>query len=245
MGKVYRPHVESRKVWTRPKILIVEDEPGIAENLLYALETDGCDPVWVETGQAALKVLSEQSVDLISLDIGLPDGNGRELCREIRRRSSVPIIFATCRGSEEELVKGLEAGGDDYIRKPVQPREFVARVRAVLRRCERWAEPPEHAEHGSEVPPGPLQVDEARRTIFFFGKALNLSPCEFEILARLAAEPGRVFTRQQLMTDPFSTQERTVNSHIKTLRAKLRQVRPEINAIETRRGFGYALRESW
>lgn len=226
----------------RPKVLIVEDEEAVADAVDYALRTDGCLTVRAGTGTAAREALAAGDVALVVLDVGLPDANGFDLCREIRGRLGVPVIFLTARGEEVDRVAGLEIGADDYVAKPFSPRELSARVRAVLRRVQ-----PQPAEAGGVAPP--FEVDEERRAIRYFGAALALTRTEYRLLELLARHPGRVYTREQLLDrlwdDPGATGDRSVDSHVKSLRAKLRAVRPDVEAIETRRGEGYALREDW
>jgi two-component system catabolic regulation response regulator CreB len=222
------------------KILIVEDEPAIADTLQYALETEGFEPVVAPTGQEALGFIENGGIALVILDIGLPDINGFELCKEIRRKSFLPIIFLTARSEEVDRVVGLEIGGDDYVVKPFSPRELTARVKAVLRRMQPAAQP------APEIAPV-WAVDTARRQIRFFGRVLELSRTEFELLHTFIRRPGRVFTREQLMAsvweEPEASMDRTVDAHIKNLRAKLRAVRADLDPIATHRGTGYALRE--
>jgi two-component system, OmpR family, catabolic regulation response regulator CreB len=222
------------------KVLIVEDEPAIADTIQYALETEGFAPVVAPTGQEALALIDNDAIDLIILDIGLPDINGFELCKQVRQRSALPIIFLTARNEELDRVVGLEIGGDDYVVKPFSPRELTARVKAVLRRTQ----PNNH--EAPAVPPV-WTVDAARRRIGYCGQSLDLSRTEYELLRTFIGRPGRVFTREQLMAsiwdEPEASMDRTVDAHIKNLRAKLKTVRPDLDPIVTHRGTGYALRE--
>jgi two-component system catabolic regulation response regulator CreB len=222
------------------KVLIVEDEPAIADTLQYALETDGFFPVLTPTGHEALAQIDDDGIDLIILDIGLPDINGIELCKLIRQKSAVPIIFLTARNDEVDRVVGLEIGGDDYVVKPFSPRELTARIKAVLRRTR--ANSPSAAAVATV-----WQVDDAKRRIRYFGCVLDLSRTEFELLNTFIRRPGQVFTREQLMAsvwdEPEASMDRTVDAHIKNLRAKLKAVKPELDPIVTHRGTGYALRE--
>ena len=226
---------------TRPTILVVEDEPPIAEPIIYALKTEGFAPLWKTTGREALAVLSQQPVALVVLDIGLPDMNGFDVCRELRRLSAVPVIFLTARSAEVDRIVGLELGADDYLAKPFSPRELTARVRAVLRRT---GAGPAAASLAST---GVWQHDAARCRISYRGRVLELARNEYRLLAVLVAAPGRVFSRDQLMTvawdDPGAALDRTVDAHIKLLRAKLREIAPAADPIVTHRGLGYALRE--
>jgi two-component system catabolic regulation response regulator CreB len=223
----------------RLTILVVEDEAAIAETIVYALRTEGFEPLWLTTGREALAALDRQPVALVVLDVGLPDMNGFDVCRELRKRHAVPVIFLTARSGEVDKIVGLELGADDYLAKPFSPRELTARVRAVLRRS-----------NGVVIPPAATTVwahDEARCRISYRGKALDLTRNEYRLLAALLASPGRVFNRDQLMAaawdDPGAAMDRTVDAHIKSLRAKLREVAPEADPIVTHRGLGYSLRE--
>ena len=234
------------------KILIIEDEAAIADTIVYALKTDGFEPVWVATGAEGRKRLNEGDIALIVLDIGLPDINGIELCREIRRHSSLPIIFLTARNDEIDRVVGLEIGGDDYIAKPFSPRELAARIRAVLRRAASSPAPATPVQPAAGAHPAdtaPFHLDETRMSISYFGTPLELTRCEFKLLRTLIGHPGRVYSRESLKEiawdEPEFSLDRTVDTHIKTIRGKLRAVSPDRNPIETRRGFGYTLRESW
>jgi two-component system catabolic regulation response regulator CreB len=224
----------------RPNILIIEDEPAIADTIHYALQTDGCNPIVVHAGTPALEILQKEKIDLIILDVGLPDITGFELCKQIRLTSAVPIIFLTARGQEIDRVVGLEIGGDDYVVKPFSPRELTARVKAVLRRVN---SPQNHNGH-----PSAFEVHPDKRQIRYCGTPLELSRYEYDILATFIQRPGQVFTREQLMERvweaPEASMDRTVDAHIKNLRAKLRAVRPEPDPIITHRGTGYALREN-
>jgi two-component system, OmpR family, catabolic regulation response regulator CreB len=237
----------------RPRILIVEDEPPIADTLVYALKTEGFEPVWCATGGAGLAALAARPFALVVLDVGLPDGSGFEFCKQIRVRSTVPVLFLTARNTELDRVLGLELGGDDYLTKPFSPRELTARVKAILRRTNGvpaggngWAPPPGPAREAAAGEPS-LVVDEAHCAIRFRGVALELTRYEFRLLKTLAARPGWVFSRDQLMAaaweDPGASLDRTVDAHIKTLRAKLRAVAPEADPIQTHRGLGYSWRE--
>ena len=225
-------------------VLVLEDEPAIADTIVYALKTDGFTPCWAKTCGEARQLLAEKQIDLAILDVGLPDGSGFELCKEIRSKSALPVIFLTARADEVDRVVGLEIGGDDYVVKPFSPRELTARVKAVLRRSENKIEEkalPEPVELGSFL------LDEGRCAISFAGVQLELTRYEYRLLKILIESPGRVYSRRQLMDlaweEPDISLERTVDSHIKTLRAKLRDIRPGKNPILTHRGLGYSLEE--
>ncbi len=247
-------------------ILIIEDEPAIADTLLYALKTEGFAPEWCATGRAGLAAIAAKTFAFVVLDVGLPDGTGFDVCKQIRAGgSTVPVLFLTARNSELDRVLGLELGGDDYLVKPFSPRELTARVKAILRRTQNGdplqggstsPKRPEFqdattaaAQVGSKSRPLPeIVVDEERCAIRYRGAALDLTRYEFRLLKTLTAKPGRVFSRDQLMTaaweDPGASLDRTVDAHIKTLRAKLRAITPDIDPIQTHRGLGYSLREA-
>jgi two-component system, OmpR family, catabolic regulation response regulator CreB len=230
----------------KPRVLIIEDERAVADAIIYSLRTDGCEPTWVSTGGEGLAALSRGGVDLIVLDIGLPDGNGFDFFRDIRRTSKVPVIFLTARSEEVDRVAGLEMGADDYVSKPFSPRELAARVRAVLRRVPMSEAVLNESASGGA---GPFRVDKERRQITFFGSPLDLTRYEYRILEVLLRHPGWVYSREALMEqawdDPSAALDRTVDSHIKSLRAKLKAVREDCEPIETRRGEGYSVRERW
>lgn len=227
-------------VTKRPTILVVEDEPAIADTIVYALRTEGFEPVWRPSGGEALAVFTSSAVSLVVLDVGLPDMSGFDLCRELQRRRAVPVIFLTARGGETDRIVGLELGADDYLAKPFSPRELTARVRAVLRRTNGTAAAP-------AAPPGLWQHDAARCRISYRGVALELTRNEYRLLGALLAAPGRVFSREQLLVaawdDPGAALDRTVDAHVKSVRAKLRAAAPDADPIETHRGLGYSLRE--
>jgi len=222
------------------KILVVEDEPAIADTIQYALETEGFATTLAPTGHEALDQIRDEGIDLIILDIGLPDVNGFELCKHIRQKSTIPIIFLTARDEEVDRVVGLEIGGDDYVVKPFSPRELTARVKAVLRRTRN--------EDSATIQTSRVwEVDDVKRRIVFFGGLLVLSRIEYEILRTFIRRPGQVYSRDQLMTmaweAPEASMDRTVDAHIKNLRAKLKAIQPDLDPIVTHRGTGYALRE--
>jgi two-component system, OmpR family, catabolic regulation response regulator CreB len=227
---------------SRPRILVVEDEPSIADNIVYSLESEGFIPVVCRTGTEALEQAKRELWSLVILDVGLPDISGFEVCRRLLAQRDVPVIFLTARGQEVDRVVGLELGADDYVVKPFSPRELTARVRAVLRRAAKCESPTAAAIK-------PIEVDEERCVIRYFGQALQLPRYEFRLLRTLTKHPGRVFSRAQLMDhasdEPEAALERTVDAHIKSLRAALKAVKPEIDPILTHRGMGYALTEDW
>ena len=228
---------------TGPAILLVEDEPAIADTVVYALSTDGFVPHWVTSGEAALAAAASSTLALAIVDIGLPDINGFELFRRLQAaHPALPVIFLTARSGEIDRVVGLELGADDYVAKPFSPRELVARVRTVLRRAQRTAVAP-----AAPAAAAAFAVDDERKLIRFHGAALDLSRIEYRLLKVLVERPGRVFSRDELMErawdDPASAFDRTVDAHVKTLRAKLREVAPDEDPIVTHRGLGYSLSE--
>ncbi len=217
-----------------PHILIVEDEAAIADTLVYALQADGHSTEWVTLGSAALDQQRLRPADLIILDIGLPDISGFETCRQLRRFSEVPVMFLSARDGEIDRVVGLEIGADDYVVKPFSPREVAARVRAILKRMV----------PRTEAETAVLQLDTVRMQITYRGRPLALTRHEFRLLQCLLEQPRRVFSREQLL-DALGVAsdvgyERTIDSHIKSLRAKLRQVAADAELIQTHRGLGYS-----
>ncbi|MCA8001987.1 two-component system response regulator CreB [Burkholderia metallica] len=232
----------------QPNILIVEDEAAIADTIVYALGTEGMQTVHCTLGLAALDRLRDTRFDLVVLDVGLPDLSGFEVCRRLRTFSDVPVIFLTARHDEIDRIVGLEIGADDYVAKPFSPRELAARVRVILRRFNRTAAPettPAPAPAPAETPaPGfTLDLDGAR--VSWLGHALDLTRYEFGLLALLVRHPGRIYSREQLMDlvwhEALDSADRTVDTHVKTLRAKLRAIDPERDPIRTHRGMGYSL----
>jgi two-component system catabolic regulation response regulator CreB len=220
-----------------PTILLAEDEHAIAETVLYALRAEGYAAEHVALGGLVLPRLRRGGIDLVLLDVGLPDCSGFDVCRALRAESAVPVVFLTARDGEADRVLGLELGGDDYMAKPFSPRELVARVRARLRR---------HVEDaGGWRRLGRFEVDADGHRIRFDGVALELTRYEYGLLAALLARPGAVLERARLMdrvwTDALESGERTVDTHVKTVRAKLRAIAPGADPIRTVRGIGYAL----
>ena len=175
----------------KQRILVVEDEPSILENITYALGRDGHAVAGCSSGGEALRLLGDQQFDLVVLDIGLPDCTGFDLFHDLRARSNVPVIFLTARSEELDRVVGLEMGADDYVTKPFSPRELSARVRAVLRRCSPSSESPEN--NTSEGTNPNLRIDEERACARYFGQEISLSSTEFRLLQALCRHPGRVY----------------------------------------------------
>ena len=218
------------------RVLLVEDEVAIADAVLYALRAEGLQVEHSLLGQPALERLRREHYDVVVLDVGLPDLDGFALCRQLRGFSQVPVIFLSARDAEVDRVVGLELGADDYVTKPFSPRELVARVRARLRR----AEPVLAAREA-----GDFSHDAAGQRIRFRGQWLALTRYEYRLLATLLARPGAILSRERLMDEVWGdapdTVDRTVDTHVKTLRAKLRQVAADADPIRTHRGLGYSL----
>ena len=231
-----------------PTILLVEDEQAIADTLIYALGSEGFSVHHLLLGRQALPALRAAPHDLVVLDVGLPDTTGFEVLKALRADPvgrDIPVIFLTARAEEIDRILGLELGADDYVTKPFSPREVAARVRAILRREARARA---HAEVGNDEPtsaPGVWQHDPEAWSIAFCGKLLELTRYEYLLLALLLSAPGRVFTRDQIMSRVWAnapeTTDRSIDTHIKTLRAKLRAIAPDAEPIVTHRGTGYAL----
>ena len=226
-------------------ILIVEDEKEIADTLTYALASEGFKPLWVANCEAALSRLAEQPCDLGIFDVGLPDGNGFELLKSIRRSGNdIPVLFLTARGEEIDRIVGLEIGADDYVTKPFSPREVVTRVKVILKRLERQQhtlEPSKAAESSSTV----FEHKAEQRVVTYKATPMELTRAEYELMASFVAQPGRVFSRRQLIENIWSSNhpsdDRAIDTHIKTLRAKLKTLNPHTEFIITHRGFGYSL----
>jgi two-component system catabolic regulation response regulator CreB len=229
-----------------PTILVVEDEPAIAESLSYGLRRDGYSVVIAPTLADAERQLED--VDLVVLDLMLPDGSGFDLLGKIRQeRSGIAVIVLSSRDAEADRVAALETGADDYVTKPFSPREIVARVRAVLRRAHPREGTPLPSQRASAETSLPLVVEEATRRVFVLGKEVELTRVEFDLLACLLAAPGRVFTRSQLIDrvwgDGFAITDRTIDSHVKSLRRKVAEGGGHPAMIETVRGVGYRVTE--
>ena len=226
-----------------PTILLAEDEQAIADTLVYALGSEGFAVRHVLLGRDALAVLRAEDGEefaLAILDVGLPDTTGFEVLKALRadsRNRDLPVIFLTARAEEIDRILGLELGADDYVTKPFSPREVAARVRAILRRRAR--------QQPSSGTAAVWQHEPAARRIVFHGQPLDLTRYEYELLALLLSSPGRVFNREQIMArdkaDALETTDRSIDTHIKTLRAKLRAIRSNGDIIVTYRGVGYAL----
>lgn len=220
-------------------ILLVEDDRPIADNVVLALARENLACRHVTLAAEALDLLRREAFDLAILDVGLPDANGFDLCRTLRGFTDMPIIFLTARADEIDRVVGLEIGADDYVLKPFSPRELAARVKTILRRSRNG-----HAGAAAPGATGGIQVDEERARITCRGRALDLSRAEYLMLKAMATRPEKVFSRTELMDAAGLAEaslERSVDTHIKGLRAKLAACAPDADPIRTHRGLGYSL----
>ena len=218
-------------------MLFVEDEPSIFEPFSAALSREGFEPVVASTLAEARAAWASREPDLVLLDLGLPDGDGRDLCRELRAASDVPIIVLTARGTELERVLGLELGADDYVVKPFSGAEVIARMRAVLRRARSAPEP------SPVVEIGPLRVDSGSRRVWLSHEELSLSRKEFDLLAELVAHAGEVVTREDLMArvwdENWFGSTKTLDVHVRWLRGKLGDDPAAPRFLHTVRGVGF------
>jgi two-component system, OmpR family, response regulator RegX3 len=219
------------------RLLLIEDEQSISEPFSRALAREGFEPVVASTLAQARACLKDREPDLVLLDLRLPDGDGRELARELRASSQLPVIMITARGSEIDRVVGLELGADDYIVKPFAVAEVIARIRAVLRRSGR-REPRQE-----RLSAGDVEVDVPARRAWLNGKELSLTRKEFDLLARLARDVGEVVTREDLMSDVWDENwfgsTKTLDVHMAALRRKLGKVSATPGHIQTVRGVGF------
>lgn len=240
---------------TYRKILLVEDEPSIADAVQFVLNQEGFDVKWARLIQEARGFLQNESIAFVILDIGLPDGNGMDFCKEIRQSSSIPILFLTARQEEIDRIVGLEIGADDYVTKPFSSRELAARVKVILKRVQ-TTNPSSTFAYGQNtvserafnedttpvvLQMGDYEVNQVRKVISWKGKSLDLSRTEYHMLLHMLMSPGQVFSRAQLMEaaweEPGAALERTVDAHIKSLRRKIGNE----SGIKTHRGFGYRM----
>ena len=218
-----------------PVVLVVDDEDALLELVAYNLRRNGMEPVLARDGAEALRLLEERRPQVIVLDIMLPDTDGFTLCRNLRQRGiSIPILMLTARDSEIDKVLGLELGADDYVTKPFSPRELVARIKALLRRTE-----------GRRQQIGPILIDYTGHEVYRDGQRVQLTPTEFKLLATLASEPGRAFSRNELLDRVWGEEAfgdpRTVDVHVRHLREKLERNPSQPEWILTVRGHGYKL----
>lgn len=248
----------------KPTILLVEDEKEIADTLTYALSTEGFNPIWVTSCQAARETLLQTPCSLAILDVGLPDGSGFELLKGLRAsndaQSDIPCLFLTARNDEIDRIVGLEIGADDYVCKPFSPREVVARVKVILKRSQSAnTSTPERAiseikgtisEKKSTINESNtsntlFQHNEPKRQISFQGSAIEFTKAEYELMVVFIEQVGKVYSRRELIervwSDRHPSDDRAIDTHIKTLRAKLKTQAPDKNFIVTHRGHGYSL----
>ncbi len=223
-------------------ILLIDDEPAVADVAVFALREAGFEVQVAGTLAEGKGLLEKRSVDLLILDLGLPDGDGLEFCQELRRTSRLPVLMLTCRDAEIDRVLGLEIGADDYMVKPFSPRELAARVRSILRRTEGGS----LAGEEDSVELGRLTIDRAEHRVLLDGAEIHLTPTEFEVLLALASSPSRVFPRAQLIERAYSDatylSDRAIDSHIKGIRKKFQRVDPQADPIETVHGVGYRVK---
>lgn len=219
------------------RVLVVDDEAAIVELVEYHLTREGYQVATETNGQRAVERATHEPFDVVILDVMLPGMSGLDACRAIRQSTDIPIIMLTARKDEVDRVLGLELGADDYVTKPFSPRELIARVKAILRRSQKGRD-----ETGDIRYPG-LEVDVGRRSVTVDAKAVNLTFTEFELLTILARNPGRAFTRDELLVrvwgDDFYGDSRTVDVHVRHLREKLKEDPQSPRFIETVRGVGY------
>jgi DNA-binding response OmpR family regulator len=221
---------------------VVEDEPAIAESVAYALDRDGFEATIAGSLRVATALLA--SADLVVLDLMLPDGSGFDFIRQARHDgAATPIIVLSSRDGEADRVVALETGADDYVTKPFSPREIVARVRAVLRRSPASVRPPASVPSTSVPWTTPLRADGSTRRAHVGEETLDLTRVEFDLLATLLESPGRVFTRSALIDrvwgDGYAITDRTIDSHVKSLRRKVADAGGNPGLLETVRGVGY------
>jgi two-component system response regulator ChvI len=229
-------------------IALVDDDRNILTSVSIALQAEGFTVRIYSDGEAALKAFAENAPDLVVLDIKMPRMDGMEVLRRLREKSQVPVIFLTSKDDEIDEALGLAMGADDYIAKPFSLRLLIARIRAILRRTDARAQPPAEEETPAEqIVRGRLEMDPARHKVRWGGEEVVLTVTEFMILEALAQRPGFVKSRDQLMDaayqDDVYVDDRTIDSHIKRLRRKFRQVDPQFKAIETLYGVGYRFGE--
>ncbi|AKQ65829.1 DNA-binding response regulator [Myxococcus hansupus] len=226
----------------RLNVLVVDDDPHLREIVRFALEQGGFRVEEAADGRAALAQVDRALPALIVLDIMMPELDGLAVCREVRRKHELPIVFLSSRDDEVDRILGLELGGDDYLTKPFSPRELVARVKAVLRRARPTPAPEPEAPTSRMQERGPLRMDAERWRAWWSGTEVVLTVTEFQLLATLLRVPGKVFTRDELMTrvyDDVVVSDRTIDSHVRRVRQKFASAGGEV--IETVHGLGYRL----
>jgi len=224
------------------QILVVEDEPSIAETLVHVLSEQGFEATRVATILEARETLGNNIYSAIVLDCGLPDGNGFDFCKEIRKTNEIPILFLTARSDEVDKIVGLEIGADDYVTKPFSPREVSARLKAIIKRVK------EPMSFGQDIL---FKVDEEKKRITYKGQLIETRPIEYEILRLLIKRPGRIYSREEIIShcwpdDPNMDSNRTVDTHIKTIRKKIREIDPKTDPksiLKTSSKLGFYLTE--
>ncbi len=225
------------------RILVVDDEPAVTDMLAYNLRKAHYDVLTAGDGRTALQLAQQSELDLILLDLMIPEVDGLDVCRELRKSGDVPIIMITARGEEIDRVLGLEIGADDYVTKPFSVRELMARIKAVLRRAQNKSSEKETVTFLRG--PGNLIMDVERRSVMVGEASIELTRLEFDLLHRLLVNLGRVLTRERLLEQAWGYEyvgdTRAVDSAVKRLRAKLRDVSPEADCIESVRGVGYRI----
>jgi DNA-binding response OmpR family regulator len=233
------------RVGTKGQILVVDDEPNIARLIRMYLDREGFETVVATSGSEALARMESRKPELVILDIMLPDIDGLEVCREIRRHDNVPIIMLTAREGDEDKIVGLELGADDYVTKPFVPRELVARVKAILRRSSKHSDP---GRRGEVLDFGDLRIEPDRREVWLEGKPIALRAKEYDLLTELARRPGIVFTREQLLQNvwgyDFLGDSGTIDVHVRRLRAKLDDDSTNPRFVETVWGVGYRFKDA-
>ena len=223
-------------------ILVVEDEPNIAEPLIRVLKEEGLDAIRVATIFEAKEALKDNTFDAIVLDVGLPDGNGFDFCKELRKTDETPVLFLTAREKTIDKVVGLEIGADAYMSKPFSSREVAATLKAIIRRAKGQTSPDRDSQ---------FKLDEERKKITYKEKFIKTSPIEYKILKLLINRPGRVFSRDEIIdhcwpVEPNMDSDRTVDTHIKTIRKKIKDIDPQIDpkkVLKTHTGSGFSLDE--
>ena len=219
------------------RILVVDDDPGIVKLVRTYLEQVGFEVAVAYDGKKAMQIARNDRPDLVILDLMLPEMDGWDVCRALRKESDVPIIMLTARVEESDKLIGLELGADDYVTKPFSPRELVARVRSVLRRAGGMPAKPERLSHAE------ITVDLSRHLVEVRGQAIDLTPTEFDLLATMMEDPGRAFSRSQLLEAvqgyAYDGYERTIDVHIKNLRQKIEQDARNPQRVKTVYGIGY------
>ncbi|MBS3947049.1 MAG: response regulator transcription factor [Dethiobacter sp.] len=226
------------------KVLVVDDEKTIVKGLKFGLEKEGYEVVPAYDGEEALRLFAAEKPDLIILDLMLPGVDGFEVCRRLRKSSDVPIVMLTARGEDIDKILGLELGADDYVTKPFNPRELVARVKAILRRAQSGVLDPAQMQ---VIRLQEMQIDLLQHKVRVKNKEVELTGKEFALLSLLASHPGRVFSREQLLEQiwgyDYYGDARTVDVHIRHLREKLEQAPGSPQLILTVWGVGYKFRE--